>query len=352
MRLPLALLLACLVVPSSARAQLEPLAAIPEPSATPEAPPPLIVHLDAELSSYGAALVRTLARRIGIEVELGAAPPGRNALALPVGHVGIVPTEAHDRGAATVVWVGERGRVFETEVVLPAGRAAALRALVLAVVDLRDAVLEAPPLEDEPIFELAPEASEGRGGYVYLEPPGGLFGRRRTIESIARPTIYFRALIGFSSSGQGFVVGPGVGVGLCIGDQCVVIEGELPVLESQRVDVVSGLTFSYRALNLALRLQLRPIRIDDVTIGATLGLLSRVGGAWASDGSDRVISSFGVRSSIEMAWQFERPFEWVVEGGVDAPFQGSEARFIQDGPEVRLDDDVTVWGVTALRIRP
>lgn len=309
------------------------------------------MHLDAELSGYGPSLVRTLARRIGIEVELGAAPPGRNALALPVGHVGIVPTEAHDHSAATVVWVGERGRVFETEVVLPRGRAAALRALVLAVVDLRDAVLDAPPLEEEPVFHASAEAGASRNGYVYLEPPGGLFGRRRTIDSIARPTIYFRALIGFATSRQAFVVGPGVGVGLCIGDSCVVIEGDLPVLEEQRIDR-SGVTISYRALNLALRLQVRPIRIDDVTIGATLGLLSRIGGAWTPDGTNRVVSSFGVRSSIEMAWQFERPFEWVIEVGVDAPFDGSQATFLQDGPTVRLDDDVTVWGVTALRIRP
>ena len=316
-------------------------------------PTPLVVHLDSELSGYGPSLVRTLARRIGIEVELGAAPPGRNALALPVGHVGIVPTEEHDRSTATVLWVGERGRVFETEVALPRGRAAALRALVLAVVDLRDAVLEAPPLEEEPVFDASPEARASRSGYVYLEPPGGLFGRRRTIESIARPTIYFRALIGFSSSRQALVVGPGVGVGLCIGDSCVVIEGDLPVLEEQRIDDIpsttgSYVTVSYRAVNLALRLQVRPIRIDDVTIGATLGLMTRIGGAWTPDGTNRVVSSFGVRSSIEIAWQFERPFEWVVEVGADTPI--NRARFIQ--PEVYLEDDVTVWGVTALRIRP
>lgn len=351
MRLPLALLLACSVVPSLALAQAELGTALSAPSR--DGSTPLVVHIDAELSAYGPSLVRTLARRVGIEVELGAAPPGRNALALPVGHVGIVPTEEHDRSTATVVWVGERGRVFETEVALPRGRAAALRALVLAVVDLRDAVLEAPPLEDEPVFEVSPETRVGHGGYVYLEPPGGLFGRRRTIESIARPTIYFRALLGFSSSLQAFVVGPGVGVGLCVGDQCVVIEGDLPVLEDQRIDDVSGVTISYRALNLALRLQVRPIRIDDVTIGATLGLLSRIGGAWAPDGTNRVVSSFGIRSSIEIAWQFERPFEWVIEGGADVPFDGSQASFIQQrGPTVRLDDDVTVWGVTALRIRP
>lgn len=330
-----------------ARGQAEPVAA---PHAPALAAAPLVVHLDAELSGYGPSLVRTLARRIGVEVELGGAPPRGNALALPVGHIGVVPTEAHDASMATVLWMGERGRVFETEVALPRGRAAALRALVLAVVDLRDAVLEAPALEDEPEFETGPEARVGRGGYVYLEPPGGLFGRRRTLDSIARPTIYFRAMLGFATLGQAFLVGPGVGVGLCVGDQCVVIEGDLPILEVQRVDELSGATFSYRALNLALRLQLRPIRIDDVTIGTTLGLLSRVGGAWSPDGTNRVVSSFGLRSSLEVAWQIERPFEWVLEAGVDGVI--SPANFIQDGPTVRLDDDITVWGVTALRVRP
>ncbi len=318
---------------------------------------PLVIHVDSELSAFGPALVRTLARRIDLEVELGAAPPGRNAAALPVGHVGILPTEEHDRSLATVTLIGAGGRIFETEVALPRERGPALRALTLAVIDLRDAELEAPPLElPEPIApgETAP-VREGRSGYVYVEPEGGLFGRRRTIEALARPTIYFRALLGYSSARQSFLIGPGVGMGLCLGDSCVVIEGDLPVLEEQRQEVNSGTlgpVVSYRAVNLALRLQLRPIRIDDVTIGVTLGLLSRVGSAWLADGTTSFVSGFGTRQSIEIAWRITGPFEWVLEGGADVAID--PARFIHGfgARPTMLEDDVTAWGLTALRVRP
>lgn len=333
----------------------------PDAIEIPTPPPavPLVIHVDAELEGYGPALVRTLARRIDGEVELGAAPPGRVAAALPVGHVGVVPTEVHDRSMATVTLVGRGGRIYETEVALPRQRDSALRALALAVIDLRDASLEPPPLEEEPIFagETA-EAHASRYSYVYIEPEGGLFGRQRSIESIARPTIYFRALIGFSTSRQSLLVGPGVGVGLCIGDHCVVIEGELPVLEQQRVVRPSRptlsevtTTISYRAVNLALRLQVRPIRIDDVTIGATLGLMTRVGSAWTSDGESSMVSGFGIRGSVEIAWQFERPFEWVFEAGTDGAINAPRFLF-GGGQSMQLDEDVTVWGVTALRVRP
>lgn len=322
------------------------------------APTPLVVHLDGELGPLGPPLARALARRTDRPIELGPPPPGHTALALPSGHVGIVPTESHDRTHATVTLIADDGRIYETEVSLPEGPAA-VRALALAVVDLSDAALEAPPLPEPAhiaVGETAP-AIRGGGSYVYVEHEGGLFGRRRTIESLARPVIYLRAIVGgaFGASRQAFVFGPGVGVGLCVGDHCVVIEGDLPILEDQRA--TDARTFSYRAVNLALRLQLRPIRVDDVTVGVTFGLLSRIGGAWISDGAgaldgrNRVVSGFGTRQSIELAWMIERPFEWVFEAGVDVSID--PARFILGpGASQVLEDEITGWGVTALRVRP
>jgi hypothetical protein len=336
---------------SSARAQ--------EASAA-EAPAALVVHLGDELRSLGGPLVRSLARRTDRAVELGLPPPGGTALALPSGHVGIVPTEAHDPSRVTVTLIAADGRVYETEVGLPDGASpAAVRALALAVVDLDDAAREAPPLGEPPhiaVGEVAP-ATRGGSSYVYIEREGGLFGRRRSLESVARPVIYLRAIVGgaFSETRQAFVIAPGVGLGLCVGDHCVVIEGDLPILEDQRVTV--DRTFSYRAVNLAVRLQLRPIRVDDVTIGATFGFLSRIGGAWISDGvgaldgRNRVVSGFGTRQSLELAWMIERPFEWVFEAGVDVSID--PARFIVGvGANQVLEDEITGWGVTALRVRP
>jgi hypothetical protein len=322
------------------------------------APAPLVVHLDGELGSLGPSLVRALARRTGRPVELGPPPPGHTALALPAGHVGIVPTESHDRTRATVTLIADDGRVYETEVSVPEG-AAAVRALALAVVDLTDAALEAPPLPEPTHIAVGESAPPIRGGssYVYVEHEGGLFGRRRTIDSLARPVIYLRAIVGgaFGPTRQAFVFGPGVGVGLCVGDHCVVIEGDLPILEDQRA--TEERTFSYRAVNLALRLQLRPIRVDDVTIGVTFGLLSRIGGAWISDGvgalegRNRVVSGLGTRQSLELAWMIERPFEWVFEAGIDVSID--PARFILGpGASQVLEDEITGWGVTALRVRP
>lgn len=362
MRLLVAVL-ACLVVPALCQAQApadaapasgSPAAALllAELSDEPVPPSPIVVHVDPEFRGFGSALVRSLARRVDGEITLGE-PSVELSLELSPGHVRIAPTEAHDHAFATVTLMGEGGRVFETEVGLPRQRAAAVRALALAVLDLRDASLAAPPAEAPVIAagEVAPTVTSSSGSdYVYLAPEGGLFGRRRTIEALARPTIYFRALLGYSTAQQAFLVGPGIGFGLCLGDNCVVIEGDLPILEERRMSSEST-AISYRAVNLALRLQWRPIRIDSVTVGVTVGLLSRIGGAWQPDGTTAVVSSFGTRQSLEIAWTIERPFEWVIEGGADVAI--TPARYIQSSTVITpLEDMVTVWGLTALRVRP
>lgn len=322
------------------------------------APQPLVVHVDDELRALGQPLARALARRVDREVELGAAPPGDTSLALPGGHVGVVLTEAHDRGMATVTLIADDGRVYETEVSLPENNQSAVRALALAIVDLREVAASAPPLEEPPHIAVGETAVPVRSGtsYVYVEHDGGLFGRRRSTEVLARPTIYLRAIVGgaFGEHRQSFLVGPGIGVGLCVGDHCVVIEGDLPVLEDQRSQ--DGQTFSFRAVNLALRLQLRPIRIDDVTLGVTFGLLSRIGGAWIADGtgagSNRVVSGFGTRQSLEVAWMIDRPFEWVFEAGVDVSIDPARFIFGAGVSPVLLEDQIAAWAVTSLRVRP
>jgi hypothetical protein len=337
--------------------------ALAGPLAAQDAPvEPLVVHLDGALAPLGGPLVRALARRTGRPVELGAPTVGRTALLLPAGHIGLVRRADLEPARATVTLVAEDGRVYETEVAVPPeGASAAVRALSLAVVDLFDAALEAPELAEPSRIAVgadapapAPSASPS---YVYLEPVGGIFAGRPDPAPAVRPVLYGRAFVGgvFGASRAALSLGPGLALGLCAGDQCAVIEAELPLLEDQFR--AAGRTYTLRVVNLSVRLQVRPLRIGDVTLGVTFGVLSRFGSAWISDGpaalegGDRLVAGVGTRQSVELAWNFEGPFAWVLEGGLDVALD--PAHFVL-APGVRqvLEDELNGWLLTALRVWP
>lgn len=321
---------------------------------------PLVVHLDEALAPLGGPLVRALARRIGRAVELGAPTFGRTALLLPAGHVGLVRSAEPAPAAATVTLVAEDGRVYETEVAVPPeGTSAAVRALSLAVVDLFDAALEAPELAEPTRIAVGADApvTSSAPSYVYLEPVGGIFGGRPDPAPSVRPVLVGRAFVGglFGDDRAALTLGAGLTLGLCAGDQCAVIEAELPALEEQFR--AAGRTYTFRVMNLAVRLQIRPLRIGDVTLGVTFGVLSRFGGAWISEGppafegGDRLVAGVGTRQSVELAWNFEGPFAWVLEGGLDVALD--PAHFVL-APGIRqvLEDELRGWLLTALRVWP
>ena len=187
---------------------------------------------------------------------------------------------------------------------------------------------------------------------MYIEPEGGLFGVRRRIEPIARPTIYLRALVGFSTARDTVLVGPGVGVGLCIELSCLVLEGDLPLLPEERVSALDRAIVRYRPISLSMRFQIRPWRFGDFLPALTLGVLTRFGNAWIEEtAASQTAAAFGLRGTLELAWIFAAPFELVLEPGID--FVSNPAKFVRpEGDVVLLEDVVTVWAVLGVRLRP
>lgn len=313
---------------------------------------PLTLRPAAELRSLADRVARMLQVRAQVPVVVGEPPPGGVPEAVLASHVGIV----RDGPEVLVVLGGPQGLVYQSRVDLPSSRDAAVRAVGLTVEALRDAAIEGPPPRDE---GEGPGAAPGeRVSFVYLEPEGGLFGVRRRIEPIARPTIYLRLLLGFSTARDTALIGPGVGVGLCIEMSCLVLEGDLPLLPEERVDPADLRIIRYRPISLGMRLQIRPWRWGDFMPGLTFGVLTRFGNAWVDstcahpcdDSEEKTVNSFGLRGTVELAWIFAEPFEAVLEGGVD--FVASPARFARNGNVVLLEDIVTVWGMISMRLRP
>lgn len=311
----------------------------------------LTLRPEPDLRALAVRVARMLELRAQIAVPVGEPPPPGVPEAVLASHVGL----ARDGPEVVVVLGGPQGLVYQSRVDLPSGRDAAVRAVGLTIEALRDAAIEGPPPRAE---GEGPGARPGeRVSFVYIEPEGGLFGVRRRIEPIARPTIYLRLLLGFSTARDTALVGPGVGVGLCIEMSCAVLEGDLPVIPEERVSPSDHRIVRYRPISLGLRLQIRPWRWGDFVPAVTFGVLTRFGNAWVDptcpdcmDGETQTVTDFGLRGTLELAWIFAEPFEIVLEGGVD--FVANPARFIRGGDVVLLEDVVTVWVMTSVRLRP
>jgi hypothetical protein len=330
----------------AAAQEAAPLALAPEHALVLRVSPPLAPHVD-EVRAI-------LALRTGVPVSVGEPIPRGAPDLVGEGEIGVDLTDARsteqvlagvpEEASRLRIVLGGPGRItYATELAHTTAAPISARAIALAILALRDTAMVGPGDLDAPRDPDAP-------AYVYRPPPDGPLGPPRRIEPEARPMIYFRLLVGLSTARTTVLVGPGVGVGLCLRDDCVAIEGDLPLLPEER-RAVDGALVQYRPVTLGLRVQLRPIRIDRVTLGVSAGPMIRVGNARIdASGVTQTVTSFGVRGTLELAWEFVDRFEWVLEGGVDVSV--NPARFLRGMEAVLLEDVVTAWGVTSLRLRP
>lgn len=286
--------------------------------------PITVIEASESLQQLAQDVAGVLRRRTGDAIEVGGAPPSPPE-AVSSGQLAMVPYE----GAVFLALGAADGRTLTAHLEIPTeGRA---RAVALVIQDLLDQA--ATPAH-------APRALRPRQA---LEP-----APERAPRFLAKPAFFLRLLAGYSPTRGQVLVGPGAGFGLCLSRGCVMVEADMPLVPNEQV--LAGHEVRTRSVNAALRLHLRPIEIGDFSIGATFGVLTRilrvsVGGEGAS-----TITSLGIRTSLEAAWRFSGPFEWVFEVGGDAILDSER---VSVGPQsFVLEDGFVPWVTTSLRMRP
>jgi hypothetical protein len=309
-------------------------------TAEPSEPLPITLRPEPALRRLAQRVAHTLHRRTADVIALGGPPPPDLLEAVPSRHVAIA-RDADDNERIRVVFGGDEGVSYATDVFLPSlSGDAAVRAIALAIEALIDAARDGPP----------PEQDDGGSPWVTRYTLISPIPRPRPTEAIAKPTIYLRLLLGYSPTRERMLIGPGVGLGLCVGPHCVVLEGDLPLLPDEAT-AVDGAVISYRPVNVSVRGQFRPNWSNTWIPGASIGFVTRIGNA-SIVGTDvsQTVSNLGIRATLELAWRFLPRFEWVIEAGVDAAI--SRAQFIRYGEVVALEDFWTPWFVSSLRLRP
>lgn len=322
---------------------------------------PLTLRPTEMSRGLAVAVVRTLSIRLDVPVSVGEAAPPVVLAAVPSGHCAM----AMQDGVVELVLAGPEGQVFRTLVTLERIRGRALvRAVALAVEALRDVALDGPP-PGTANRRTVTVHGDREVTWIYNEPEGGLFGPRRRIEATAKPLVALGFLFGASTERGTPQLAPRIGFGLCQEAWCVVIEGDLPLVAEETV-ACDGRHIEYRPVTLGLRLLLRPVTIDDVSLAFGIGVLTRFGLAnLVGVDASRLTTNFGLRGSLEAAWRVAGPIEIVLDAGLDAHTSPARlTRFPRPPPgvphtcpigapePVLVEDILTVWGVLAVRLRP
>jgi len=310
---------------------------LPAP-ATADPGAPLVVRASPDLSLLGQRVVEVLRRR-GHLARVGEAPSGAIPEVSAVGEITLWPT---DTG-------------LEVRLIGPEGRD---RVAHLPSLDARDessariAVLALEALLDAPLPTLAatydPDAPAYALRYPEFAPGGALYGRHQT-PPVVMPMVILRFMLGYSSATGGLLVGPGAGLGICAYGHCLLLEAGLSLLPEDRL--VDAERYRFRSVDTGIRLLLRVWQGDIFGVHTGFGFLSRVGEAFALDsGERRVASDLGVRTTLEVSARVSGPFEFVLEGGVDAAI--TRATFLRAAQRIYLEDRVRPWVVFGVRLRP
>lgn len=286
--------------------------------------PITIIEASESLQVLAQDVAGVLRRRTGNAIEVGGSPPSPPE-AVSSGQLAMVPYE----GAVFLALGAADGRTLTAHLEIPTeGRA---RAVALAIQDLVDQAA---------IPAIAPQAVRVREA---LEP-----APERSPRSLAKPAFFLRLLAGYSPTRQQALIGPGAGFGLCLSRGCVMVEADMPLVPNDQV--LGGHDVRTRSVNAALRLHLRPIEIGDFSVGATFGVLTRILRVSVDGEGASTITSLGVRTSLEVAWRFKGPFEWVFEVGGDAILDSE--RISVGSQSFILEDGFVPWVTTSLRMRP
>ncbi|MBN8609904.1 MAG: hypothetical protein J0L92_04940 [Deltaproteobacteria bacterium] len=291
-----------------------------------------------------------LALRTPIVVVLGADTPEDAPDVVNEGEVGIALTDARTtqeilegQGEGDLhvrIVLGAPDRVtYATELTTSPERPASARSIALAILALRDSAL----VGRDPSVPPDPNAP----AYTYRVPHDGPLGPHPSLVPALRPAFVFRFLLGVSAARSTALVGFGVGVGLCLSRDCLLLEADLPLLFEDR-NAPPSARIDYRPSVLGLRVQLRPIVVGDVSFGFAIGPILRIGNAYVRE-MTTTFTTPGVRGTLVMGWEFVRRFECVIELGVDAALE--LARLPSPGV-VLLEDVVTPWAILGLRVRP
>lgn len=282
-----------------------------------------VIEASESLTQLAHDVAGVLRRRTGDAIEVGGSPPSPPE-AVSAGQLAMVTYE----GAVFLALGAADGRTLTAHLEIPTeGRA---RAVALVIQDLADQAAVVAPTRVRRVAEA-------------LEPPP-----ERAPRLVAKPAFFLRLLAGYSPTRQQVLIGPGAGFGLCLSRGCLMLEADMPLVPN--VDVFGGHQVRTRSVNAALRLHLRPIEIGDFSIGATFGVLTRILRVSVDGEGANTLTSLGVRTSLEGAWRFSGPFEWVLEVGGDAIFDSE--RVPVGRQTFILEDGFVPWVTTSLRMRP
>jgi hypothetical protein len=127
--------------------------------------------------------------------------------------------------------------------------------------------------------------------------------------------VFARIYSGASNASTGPRLGIGAGLGLCVIGQCLFVLGDVPM----QLGEPSSLDARYEYTTFAAGFYSRPFRLGDLTPGASVGFLTRVGRFGRDMGleEDELQTDLGVRGTLELAYELLRGFDLMAEGGVD-----------------------------------
>ncbi|MCA9600473.1 MAG: hypothetical protein KC417_00530 [Myxococcales bacterium] len=303
----------------------------------------LTIHPDEALRSFAIRVAETLERRTGRRVRVGDAPPGGVPEAVPAGDLALV----RDGDAVVLTRANAQGGVSRASLTIARLDDGAVRATALTIETMEDAAaeLESAPASTGPAERRAPGANES--DWVYRA-----YAREDSSRlPSARPAFMGRFMGGYSPVDHMVLLGPGLAFGLCVRNDCFMIEMEVPLF-AQSTTLPQGGRVRFRSVNLSARIQYRPLTFGRITPGINAGFVTRVGSAVVAGdgGGSQATTDLRARISLELAVRLVGVVEALAEVGSDLVIDAASVR--TEGELRGFRSDPTPWAIAGIRIRP